>query len=214
MSAIRVAKLFLDGIKLEANKDSSLYQFLRPGFISREDDKRQIRAQRWARFVEAIEHIAGKRSDIPLEWEKQELLIEERDMLLEWQYEAGWKQAIQWPIFMEARKWSPSISPMFETKEQHAASLLTKLIRTKGGEEIFADYIEAIANAMATSNYTEADEELQSKLRVSFWDDYARPTFDKLRANKAAQDQIKQEIAEKEATQANEAASSYLAARN
>ena len=211
MSAIRVTKLFVDGIKLEATKDSALYQFLRPGFISRKDDKRQIRAQRWARFVEAIEHLAGKRSDIPLEWEKQELLIEERDMLLDWQYEAGWKKAIQWPIFMEARKWSPDM--VFETKEQNAVQLLTKLINTKGGEEIFANYVEAIANAMATSKYTEVDEDLQSKLRVNFWDDIARPTFDRLRANKAAQDQIKQEIAEKEATQANQAASSYLAAR-
>lgn len=212
MSAIRVTKLFVDGIKLEATKDSALYQFLRPGFISRKDDKRQIRAQRWARFVEAIEHIAGKRSDIPLEWEKQELLIEERDMLLDWQYEAGWKKAIQWPIFMEARKWSPDM--VFETKEQNAVQLLTKLINTKGGEEIFADYVEAIANAMVTSQYIEADTELQKKLRISFWDDIARPAFDRLRANKAAQDQIKQEIAEKEATQANQAASNYLAARN
>lgn len=212
MSAIRVTKLFVDGIKLEATKDSALYQFLRPGFISRKDDKRQIRAQRWARFVEAIEHILGRRTDIPLEWEKQELLIEERDMLLDWQYEAGWKQAIQWPIFMEARKWSPDM--VFETKEQNAVQLLTKLINTKGGEEIFADYVEAIANAMVTSQYIEANTELQKKLRISFWDDYARPTFDKLRANKAAQDQIKQEIAEKEATQANQAASNYLAARN
>lgn len=214
MSAIRVTKLFVDGIKLEATKDSALYQFLRPGFISRKDDKRQIRAQRWARFVEAIEHILGRRTDIPLEWEKQELLIEERDMLLDWQYEAGWKQAIQWPIFMEARKWSPSISLVSETKEQHATTLLTKLINTKGGEEIFADYVEAIANAMVTSQYIEANTELQKKLRISFWDDYARPTFDKLRANKATQDQLKQETKEKETTKANQAASSYLAARN
>lgn len=212
MSAIRVTKLFVDGIKLEATKDSALYQFLRPGFISRKDDKRQIRAQRWARFVEAIEHIAGKRSDIPLEWEKQELLIEERDMLLDWQYEAGWKKAIQWPIFMEARKWSPDMA--FETKEQNATQLLTKLISTKGGEEIFTDYVEAIADAMATSQYTKADAELQSKLRVRFWDDIARPAFDKLRANKAAHDRLKQETKETETTKANKAASNYLAARN
>ena len=214
MSAIRITKLFFDGVKLEANKESALYQFLRPGFISRKDDKRQIRAQRWARFVEAIEHIAGKRSDIPLEWEKQELLIEERDMLLEWSYEAGWKQAIQWPIFMEARKWSPSISLVSETKEQHAVQLLTELINTKGGEEIFANYVEAIANAMVTSQYIEADTELQKKLRISFWDDIARPAFDELRANKAARDQLKQETKEKELTEANQAASNYLAARN
>lgn len=214
MSAIRVTKLFVDGIKLEATKDSALYPFLRPGFISRDEDKRQIRAQRWARIVEAVEHVLGKRTNIPLEWEKQELLIEERDMLLEWSYEAGWKQAIQWPIFMEARKWSPSISLVSETKEQHAVQLLTELINTKGGDEIFANYVEAIANAMVTSQYTEANTELQKKLRISFWDDIARPAFDELRANKAAQDQIKQEIAEKEATQANQAASNYLAARN
>ena len=89
-----------------------------------------------------------------------------------------------------------------------------KLINTKGGEEIFADYVEAIVNAMVTSRYTEADTELQKKLRISFWDDIARPAFDELRANKAAQDKLREEAAEIQSAQANQAASSYLAARD
>ena len=186
MSAIRVAKLFFDGVTLEASESSSLYKLLCPDAVTEKG--------LWEKILRAF------------------CSPETAHLTLAWRYENGWEKAIQWPIFMEARKWSPDM--VFETKEQNAVQLLTKLINTKGGEEIFAEYVEAIANAIATSKYTEVDEELQSKLRVSFWDDYARPTFDKLRANKAAQDQIKQEIAEKEATQANQAASNYLAARN
>lgn len=187
MSSIRVAKLFVDGIKLEASESSSLYNLLCPGAVAEKSLCEKIL------------------STFCFQKEKAHLT-------LAWRYASGWEEAIRWPIFMEARKWSPDM--VFETKEQNATQLLTKLISTKGGEEIFSDYIETVANAIATSQYAEADEELQSKLRVSFWDDIARPAFDRLRANKAAQDQIKQEIAEKEATQANQAASSYLAARN
>lgn len=189
MSAIRVTKFYLgdEGIQLEASEGSNLYKLLCPSAVTEKS--------LWERVLSTFR--------------SQE---EKAHLTLAWRYANGWEEAIRWPIFMEARKWSPDM--VFETKEQNATQLLTKLISTKGGEEIFSDYIETVANAIATSQYAEADEELQSKLRVSFWDDIARPAFDRLRANKAAQDQIKQEIAEKEATQANQAASSYLAARN
>lgn len=189
MCNVRVAKLFVDGIKLEASESSSLYKLLCPSAVAEKSLYEKIL------------------STFCFQKEKAYLT-------LAWQYASGWEEAIRWPIFMEARKWSPSISLVSETKEQHATTLLTKLINTKGGEEIFADYVEAIADAMATSQYTKADAELQSKLRVRFWDNIARPAFDKLRANKAAHDRLKQETKEKETTKANQAASSYLAARN
>ena len=186
MSAIRVTKLFFDGVTLEASESSSLYKLLCPDAVTEKG--------LWEKILRAF------------------CSPETAHLTLAWWYENGWEKAIQWPIFMEARKWSPDM--VFETKEQNAVQLLTKLINTKGGEEIFAEYVEAIANAMVTSQYIEADTELQKKLRISFWDDYTRPTFDKLRANKAAQDKLEQETKSKEVTQANEAASSYLAARN
>ena len=189
MCNVRVAKLFVDGIKLEASESSSLYKLLCPSAVAEKSLYEKIL------------------STFCFQKEKAYLT-------LAWQYASGWEEAIRWPICMEARKWSPSISLVSETKEQHATTLLTKLINTKGGEEIFADYVEAIVNAMVTSRYTEADTELQKKLRISFWDDIARPAFDELRANKAAKDKLREEAAEIQSAQANQAASSYLAARD
>ena len=195
MSAIRVTKFYLgdEGIQLEASEGSNLYKLLCPSAVTEKS--------LWERVLSTFR--------------SQE---EKAHLTLAWRYANGWEEAIRWPIFMEARKWAKSSTGFtFDTpdaKERHAAELLTDLIKTEGGKEIFANYIESIANAIATSQYAEADPELQSKLRVAFWDDIARPTFDKLRANKAAQDKLEQETKSKEVTQANEAASSYLAARN
>ena len=195
MCNVRIAKFYFgdEGIELEASESSNLYKLLCPGAVTEK--------KLWQKITSAF------RSP------------EIAHLTLAWKRASGWEEAIQWPFYRSAYMWAPEDDgTMFSSREHNAETLIGSLLRTDGGEKIFTRYVEDVAAAILASGYCKANEELQSKLRVAFWDDIARPAFDKLRANKAAQDKLRKEIAEKtaekEATQANQAASNYLAARN
>lgn len=195
MSAIRVTKFYLgdEGIQLEASEGSNLYKLLCPSAVTEKS--------LWEKFLSTF------RSP------------ETAHLTLAWRYANGWEEAIQWPFYRSAYMWAPeSDGTICSSRAYNTERLIGSLLRADGGEKIFTQYVEDVAAAILTSGYCKANEELQSKLRVAFWDDIARPAFDKLRANKAAQDKLRKEIAEKtaekELTEANQAASNYLAARN
>ena len=195
MCNVRIAKFYFgdEGIELEASESSNLYKLLCPDAVTEKN--------LWQKITSAF------RSP------------EIAHLTLAWKRASGWEEAIQWPFYRSAYMWAPEDDgTMFSSREHNAETLIGSLLRTDGGEKIFTQYIEDVAAAILASGYCKADKELQSRLRVSFWDDYARPAFDKLRANKAAQDKLKQEIAEKTAEKevktANKAAEAYLAARN
>lgn len=195
MCNVRIAKFYFgdEGVELEASERSSLHKLLCPSTVTEKS--------LWEKITRAF------RSP------------ETAHLTLAWQRASGWEMAIQWPFYRSAYMWAPEgDGTMFSSREHNAEILIGSLLRADGGEKIFTQYVEDVAAAILASGYCKANEELQSKLRVAFWDDIARPAFDKLRANKAAQDKLRKEIAEKtaekELTEANQAASNYLAARN
>ena len=144
-----------------------------------------------------LNHLIGADAPITSSWRKQE----------------GWEDFFLAELYQAVRNIHIPNKSTSRWAHLDPESLIRGFLQADGGEQIFVDYINCVANAMRVSNYLWASPDLQERLRASFTQEFVQPTAQMLYEN-AEPDKRFHDQGLKEVKTANSAAEAYLAARN
>lgn len=203
---IRIVDITHNDIQIGAVRGSNLYQLIRPDYISRKEDRKVLRALR-------KQERRSKVFDFSLIKKIDDIKAEELILASDWTSEP----VPRWDRIFASSLYSATLNLFFTPgfwSKIDAKSDVKDSIRTEGGEVIFLDYVDGLANAMLVSSYCDASKEQQKELFETFKVDFVYPTAKALREHMVLTQKHHKDLESMEVNVADIAAETYLAARN